>query len=439
MSCTAWNDSLIGRLYGELDAEKRAALAAHLEACADCRERLDDFRRVRTVLRDDEQEAPAPPRFVVVCTPAVVSAGRRWPHRSSARRCSRASSRASGYAAGTRRRLRRRRDRARRFPRTPARTWKSSYGVRSIAVSRRCPTHDDAASRRLRRSHRQLARAQGRARQVREEDERDARGRSRLRARPDRGVGIPNGNPHREDERGAADGRSGQQPVRERAVALSAPRLRDRPAGRRRPRRSRCRLAPWRALAPGRTLRSLPPACPAPGVRRPRRRPPAPPGLRFPTAVTRRHASKAAASCPASSSSVARLASATAPSGPATAASTADHAASTTRLAPASGGARRISVDGHAFESSAARLRARPLRERASRSVPLSPRRRSRPPPSPRERPATEMSRSPAVNPDSAAGPPAATDAIITAPDASSTRTLPIVARRHDGTRGRRR
>lgn len=66
MSCTEWNDSLIGRLYGELDAGEAAALTAHLESCVECRLRLDDFRRVRSALRDDERHAPAAPRVVVL-------------------------------------------------------------------------------------------------------------------------------------------------------------------------------------------------------------------------------------------------------------------------------------------------------------------------------------------------------------------------------------
>ncbi len=66
MSCTNWNDSLTGRLYGEIGAEDDAALTAHLESCAPCREALDDFRRVRTLLREDEPEAPRIPRVVVL-------------------------------------------------------------------------------------------------------------------------------------------------------------------------------------------------------------------------------------------------------------------------------------------------------------------------------------------------------------------------------------
>jgi hypothetical protein len=53
-------------LYGEIGAEDDAALTAHLKACARCRETLDDFRRVRTLLREDEPEVPRVPRVVVL-------------------------------------------------------------------------------------------------------------------------------------------------------------------------------------------------------------------------------------------------------------------------------------------------------------------------------------------------------------------------------------
>jgi hypothetical protein len=66
MSCTAWNDGLIGRLYGELDGDEAAALAAHLERCDACRETLDEFQRVRAALRDDAQEEHAAPRVLVL-------------------------------------------------------------------------------------------------------------------------------------------------------------------------------------------------------------------------------------------------------------------------------------------------------------------------------------------------------------------------------------
>lgn len=66
MSCTTWNESLIGRLYGEIEAEDDAAFADHLASCTTCRETLDDFQRVRTILREDEPIAPRIPRVVVL-------------------------------------------------------------------------------------------------------------------------------------------------------------------------------------------------------------------------------------------------------------------------------------------------------------------------------------------------------------------------------------
>ncbi len=66
MSCTMWHESLIGRLYGEIEADKDAALAVHLASCASCRETLDDFRRVHTLLRENEPVTPRVPRVVVL-------------------------------------------------------------------------------------------------------------------------------------------------------------------------------------------------------------------------------------------------------------------------------------------------------------------------------------------------------------------------------------
>jgi hypothetical protein len=66
MSCANWKSSLIGRLYGEIEADDAAALTVHLETCADCRETLEEFGRVRTALRDEAQEASAAPRVVIL-------------------------------------------------------------------------------------------------------------------------------------------------------------------------------------------------------------------------------------------------------------------------------------------------------------------------------------------------------------------------------------
>jgi anti-sigma factor RsiW len=66
MSCTTWNESLIGRLYGEIEADDDAALAVHLASCANCRKTLDDLRRVKTLMRENEPVTPRVPRVVVL-------------------------------------------------------------------------------------------------------------------------------------------------------------------------------------------------------------------------------------------------------------------------------------------------------------------------------------------------------------------------------------
>src|SRR6185295_4966443 len=66
MACTQWTNSLIERLYGEIGASDAEALATHLDSCAECRLTLDELRRVRTVLRDDQVAPPAPSRVVVL-------------------------------------------------------------------------------------------------------------------------------------------------------------------------------------------------------------------------------------------------------------------------------------------------------------------------------------------------------------------------------------
>jgi len=66
MTCTTWHDSLTGRLYGEIGAEEDAALTAHLETCASCRETLNEFQSVRALLREDQGDTPRIPRVVVL-------------------------------------------------------------------------------------------------------------------------------------------------------------------------------------------------------------------------------------------------------------------------------------------------------------------------------------------------------------------------------------
>ena len=66
MSCPTWNEKLTERLYDEITPESDAALAAHLESCAACRKTLDEFQRLRTVLRENEPTLPRVPRVVVL-------------------------------------------------------------------------------------------------------------------------------------------------------------------------------------------------------------------------------------------------------------------------------------------------------------------------------------------------------------------------------------
>ena len=79
MSCPMWNEKLTERLYDEITPANDAALAAHLESCAACRKTLDEFRRLRTVLRQNEPALPRVPRVVVLqdrarFRPALVAA-----------------------------------------------------------------------------------------------------------------------------------------------------------------------------------------------------------------------------------------------------------------------------------------------------------------------------------------------------------------------------
>jgi hypothetical protein len=66
MNCARWNDSLIGRLYGEISTEDDAALEQHLSLCSSCRETLEEFGRIRSVLAADEPAVPRLPRVVVL-------------------------------------------------------------------------------------------------------------------------------------------------------------------------------------------------------------------------------------------------------------------------------------------------------------------------------------------------------------------------------------
>ncbi len=66
MSCTAWNEKLTEKLYDEIDPDNDEALTAHLATCGACRSTLEQFSRVRALLRQDELELPRVPRVVVL-------------------------------------------------------------------------------------------------------------------------------------------------------------------------------------------------------------------------------------------------------------------------------------------------------------------------------------------------------------------------------------
>ncbi|MFA0749750.1 MAG: hypothetical protein SLRJCFUN_000153 [Candidatus Fervidibacter sp.] len=57
MACPEWSEKLSAYLDGALEAEPAAALEKHLETCADCRQTLHDWRRLRERLR----ALPVPP------------------------------------------------------------------------------------------------------------------------------------------------------------------------------------------------------------------------------------------------------------------------------------------------------------------------------------------------------------------------------------------
>lgn len=73
MNCTQLNENLALYLYDELGADKRAACATHLGACASCRARLEELRGVHKVL--SERPAPEPsPELLVHCRTALEEA-----------------------------------------------------------------------------------------------------------------------------------------------------------------------------------------------------------------------------------------------------------------------------------------------------------------------------------------------------------------------------
>ena len=102
MNCARWNDNLIGRLYGEISAEDDAALEQHLSVCSSCRETLEEFGRIRSVLAADEPAVPRLPRVI------VLRGASRWRNASIAASILGAAVLAgtgtgAGYALGARR------------------------------------------------------------------------------------------------------------------------------------------------------------------------------------------------------------------------------------------------------------------------------------------------------------------------------------------------
>jgi hypothetical protein len=53
-------------LYGEIGEEDDARLTVHLETCASCRDSLDAFQRVRSLMREDDNDVRRVPRVVVL-------------------------------------------------------------------------------------------------------------------------------------------------------------------------------------------------------------------------------------------------------------------------------------------------------------------------------------------------------------------------------------
>ena len=66
MSCEAFKDDLVGRLYGDLEPENDARLAAHLGVCDGCARDLEDLAQARRMLRDAEPAVPWTPRVVIL-------------------------------------------------------------------------------------------------------------------------------------------------------------------------------------------------------------------------------------------------------------------------------------------------------------------------------------------------------------------------------------
>ena len=66
MSCNAWNDQWVARLYDELDPDEERSLSRHLAGCESCRDTLEELERSRTLLRESVPIVPTAPRAVVL-------------------------------------------------------------------------------------------------------------------------------------------------------------------------------------------------------------------------------------------------------------------------------------------------------------------------------------------------------------------------------------
>lgn len=92
MTCRQAEPLLARAAEGTLDADRGAALARHLEACAGCRAALDAQRAVRGLLAA-RPETPAPPGFAARVLASLPETGRR----ASARPAERNPAAAAGW------------------------------------------------------------------------------------------------------------------------------------------------------------------------------------------------------------------------------------------------------------------------------------------------------------------------------------------------------
>lgn len=87
--CREWRESLGAHALGQLPAEERAALEAHLEGCPDCRAELESLAGVARLmpLADPERfgTVPTPPPALADRVAATISAERRTERRRRVR------------------------------------------------------------------------------------------------------------------------------------------------------------------------------------------------------------------------------------------------------------------------------------------------------------------------------------------------------------------